>query len=148
MKVILRQDVARLGHQGEAVEVAEGYARNFLLPRGMAVEASAANLRVLAQTAERERRRQERELDEARTAAERVGGMHLRFRVRCGEDGKVFGAVTSKDVAQALERELGTAVDKRRVELAEPLRALGTREVLVRFHAAAPARVMVELVPE
>lgn len=148
MKVILRQDVSGLGKRGTAVEVSDGYARNFLIPRGVAVAASAANLRSLEEEAVQAKKRHEKELATAQAAAAQADGAYLRFPVKCGESGRVFGAVTSKDIAAALGRKLGTEVDKRRVELAEPLKVLGIRDIMVRFNGAASARIQVELVEE
>lgn len=146
MKVILKQDVKGLGRKGELVTVAEGYARNFLLPRGLAVEASEGALRSLEVERSAERARQERQAREARALWERLNGQTVTVPARVGEGGRLFGSVTARDIAEAIERLVGTEVDRRRVELKEPLRALGVFPVPVRLAPDLVAEVRVHVV--
>lgn len=148
MKVILVRDVPNLGRAGQVVDVADGYGRNYLIPRGLAVPASEARLRELEERRAAERRRAERELADARRVAERIDGQAVTVRARAGAQGRLFGSVTAQHVADALERQFGVQVDRRRIALDEPIRHVGTYEVPVRLHAQVMARVRVEVVPE
>ncbi len=146
MKVILRTDVKNLGRKGETVNVAEGYARNFLIPRGLAVEATESNLRDLAHQQQVQEARQQRELAEARALAERLGQHTFTVKARAGEGGRLFGSVTAADIAAAVQRELGVNLDRRRLELTEPIKALGRYQVPVRLAGGIQARVNVAVV--
>ena len=134
MEVILRQAVDNLGHPGDVVKVSNGFARNFLLPRGIAFEATEGNKKRIAQ----ERGRLEAAESERRTAAEelakRLEEVSLSFSARVGEEGKLFGSVTAADIAQQLEAQ-GIHFERRMIDLHEPIRALGVYRVPVRLHA-------------
>lgn len=133
MKVILSQDVKNLGKKGELVEVAEGYGRNFLIPRGLAVEATSGNLKRLQHDKEAEKARRQREEAEARAVAERLNEANLVLKVKAGEAGRLFGSVTSQEIAAAAQQTLGVKLDRRKIELEEPIKALGTYSVGVRL---------------
>lgn len=148
MKVVLLQDVKGLGRKGEVKEVADGYARNFLLPRGLAREATAAVLRQLQQQEAARQRRAQQELAQARAVAQRLEGQTVEVRARAGENGRLFGSVTSQDVAEALQRAFGVKVDRRRVELPEPLRQVGSYGVALRLHPEVTCRITVTVRPE
>lgn len=148
MKVILVKDVPKLGKSGQVVEVADGYGRNFLIPRGLAIPASEGNLRQLEERSAAERRRAERELAEARRVAERIDGRAVAIRARAGEQGRLFGSVTAQHVAEALARQHGVTVDRRRIELPEPIRHVGAHRVTVRLHRQVTATVTVHIQPE
>ena len=134
MEVILRQAVDNLGHPGDVVKVSNGYARNYLLPRGIAFQATPGNLKRIAQ----ERERLESAESERRSAAEELARkleeVSLSFSARVGEEGKLFGSVTAADIAQQLEAQ-GLHVERRLIDLHEPIRALGVYRVPVRLHA-------------
>lgn len=134
MKIVLRSDVDNLGKQGELVEVADGYARNFLVPRGLAIVATRGALK----QAESERRarevREAREREAAETLAQRLRAQNLRVLARAGEGGRLFGSVTASDVAEAAQEQLGVELDRRKLDLGEPLRELGTHEVTLKLH--------------
>ena len=147
MKLILRKTVDRLGAQGDVVEVKAGYARNYLIPQGLAFLASAGNLRRL----ERERGEAEEHAKhdylEARRRASQLEGTSMVFRVRAGEDGRLFGAVTNADVADRLNQGgLDFEVDRRIVMLEEPLKMLGVVKVVVRLHSQVEVEVEVQVV--
>lgn len=146
MKVILQQDVNKLGKKGDIVEVAEGYGRNYLLPRGLAVLASEGKLKEAALVKERRARKEERALREARGLAEKLHGLSVTITSRAGEGGKLYGAVTSRDIAQALERLLGKMVDKRKVGLSEPIKMLGSYSVTIRLYPGIQAEIDVNVV--
>ena len=134
MEVILRQAVDNLGHPGDIVKVSNGFARNYLLPRGIAYEATAGNRKRIQQ----ERSRLEEAENTRRAAAEelakRLEEVSLSFSARVGEEGKLFGSVTAADIAQQLEAQ-GVHVERRMIDLHEPIRALGVYRIPVRLHA-------------
>ncbi len=146
MKIVLREDVETLGQKGDIVDVADGYARNFLVPRGLAMKASKG---VVAQAEAMRRNRTARDVRE-REAAEEIAGRLSATRVtvtaRAGEGGKLFGSVTSADVADAIAAAVAAEIDRRSVQLDEPLKELGEVEVPVRLHPEVTATVNVEVV--
>jgi len=144
VKVILRQDVANLGAAGEVVGVKPGYARNYLLPRGFAYEATAANVRTLEEEKRRDEQRAKRDYLEARRRAAQLEGVSLTFHANAGEESKLFGSITSADIADRLnEGQLDFQVDRRQIELSEPIKALGVYSVPVRLHAEVRPEVKV-----
>jgi large subunit ribosomal protein L9 len=148
VKVILRQDVPNLGSAGEVKQVAPGYFRNFLLPRGLAIEASKGNLRALqTHTTVRtdQAQRAQRHLSEL---AQQIEGVTLRIPVRLGGQGRIYGSVTNKDIADALQHQAGLTVDRHKIELSEPLKAIGLHTVPVRLEHGEEPSLKVELVPE
>jgi large subunit ribosomal protein L9 len=147
LKVILTADVDKLGKSGEMKEVAEGYARNFLLPRKMAVPATGGAFRAWQHDiASREEKRQ-REREEAEIAAQRISSTTLTMGVKVGEGGKLFGSITSKDIADALERR-GITIDKNKVDLEEPLKMLGTYKVAIKVYPGLTPEVTVDVEPK
>ncbi len=147
MDVILRQDVDKLGSAGEVVTVKDGYARNFLLPRGLAYLATDGNKRRLASEQQARSRRDEAEVGSARELSTRLTAVSLSFTMKAGEGDKLFGSVTSGDIAERLKAE-GCEVDKKAVELAEPIKALGVYKVPVRLHADIKPEIRVWVVKE
>lgn len=148
MKVILVQDVKNLGRKNELVNVAEGYGRNFLIPRGLAVEATEANMKRHVQEQQREADKQERAAAEARETAARLGEKALVLKVKAGEGGRLFGSVTSSDIAEQVERQFGVTVDRRRIELDEPLKTIGSHKVSIRLHPGIQAELEVNVVED
>jgi large subunit ribosomal protein L9 len=134
MEVILRQAVEKLGHTGDVVNVSNGYARNYLLPRGVAYLATPGNKRRIEQERQRLEAAEEGRRSAAREFAERLEQVSLTFSARVGEEGKLFGSVTAGDIAQQLVGQ-GFHVEKRQVDLHEPIKALGVYRVPVRLHA-------------
>ena len=148
MKVILTADVADLGKSGELREVADGFARNFLIPRKLAVPAAGGAFRAWQHDVANREEKRKREREEAEVLVARVTSTTLTMGVKVGEGGKLFGSVTAKDVAQALGRR-GIEVDRHRIELEEPLKQLGTYKVAVRVHPGLdPAEVTVVVEPK
>ncbi len=147
MKVILREDVEKLGKAGEIVKVADGYGRNFLIPKQLAVPADVRNVRAL----EHDRRVIEARAKKARKAAEslaeKVAAVSLTLPARAGEEGKLFGAITSRDIAAALETA-GVPVDRKLVQLAEPIKQVGDYRVRVKLGADIVPEISVRVVPE
>lgn len=146
MKVILTQDVKKVGKKGEVLEVKDGYARNALFPKGLAVEANAVNLnqRMLEQKSEDKRKQQE--LDEARAIADKINDKEVKLLVKTGEGGKVFGSVTSKEIAETIEKEFGVKIDKKKIQLKEAIKGLGGQKVVIKLHAKVVATVQVMVV--
>jgi large subunit ribosomal protein L9 len=139
MKIVLRDDVENLGRKGDVVDVADGYARNFLVPRGLAMKATKG---VVAQADAMRRNRaarEERERSAAMAQADVLSGIRLEIPARAGEGGKLFGSVTAGDVAEALLAQKGVEVDRRRVGLDEPVKDVGEVEVVVRLHGDVDA---------
>jgi len=148
MKIILQKEVDKLGAPGDVVQVADGYARNYLIPRGLATTAS----RGAEKHAERLRKAHDLRMQKGRLDAEALGATMsrspLRIEARAGEDGRLFGSVTAADVARELEQRVGQPVDRRDVHLAEPIRNVGAHEVSVHLHADVEVAVTVEVVAQ
>ena len=147
MEVILRDDVRSLGKAGQLVRVKPGYARNFLLPQGLAYEATEGNKKRIAAETRARSVRLAAEKSGAEEYAERLGGLVLTIPGNAGEEGRLFGSVTAQDIAGALEAQ-GYEVDKRRIELDQPIKSLGEHTVSVRLHPEVQASVRVTVVPE
>ncbi len=147
IEVILREDVKSLGRTGELVRVKPGYARNYLLPHGLAYEASEGNKKRIAAETKARGVRNTAEKTEAEQAAAKRSAVSLTIPGKAGEEGKLFGSVTAQDVADALGRE-GHAVDRRRIELEHPIKSLGEHLVSVRLHPEVHAEVRVSVVAE
>lgn len=148
MKVILTQDVTNLGKKGALVEVAEGYGRNFLLPRGLAMEASQGAVKSLEAEKERQQQKAARLTAQAKAAAARLNGMTVTVKARVGEGTRLFGSVTAKDVAGALQKVAKIEIDKRKVEIKEPIKSLGTYPVTIKLHPEASAEIKVSVEQE
>ena len=147
MEVILKEDVANLGHRGDVVKVAEGYGRNFLLPRKLALQATANNKAVIEQMKASAARRSASEKAGAETLAAQLDSLVLSFTRKSGENGHLFGSVTSADIAHELETR-GFEVDRRKIQLAEPLKAVGETAVAIRLHREVTAHVKVNVAAE
>jgi len=147
VRVILKSEVRGLGRPGDVKDVADGYALNYLLPQGLAIEATGGQLKHLAQEREAEKAKRGRAQADAEALAKRLAGVTLVFKLKAGEQGKTFGSVTAKEVAEALGRELATEIDKTKVVLHEPLRSLGLHAVEVRLHSEVRASVTVAIEP-
>jgi large subunit ribosomal protein L9 len=147
IEVILREDIKTLGRAGEMVRVKPGYARNYLLPQGLAYEATEGNKkRIAAETRVRAARNQA-EQAEAERAAATLREVNLTLSGKAGEEGKLFGSITSQDIADALAQQ-GHTVDRRRIELEHPIKTTGTHTVTVRLHPEVHADVRVSVVAE
>jgi len=147
MEVILRQAVEKLGHPGDIVKVSPGYARNFLLPRGYAYEATPGNKRRIEQERQRLEAAEESRRGSAQDLATRIEQVSLTFSARVGEEGKLFGSFHSADIAQQLA-EQGFTIEKRQIELKEPIKALGVYRVPVRLHADVHPEIKVWVIKQ
>jgi large subunit ribosomal protein L9 len=142
MEVILRQAVESLGKPGDVVKVSNGYARNYLLPHGVAFEATPGNLKRIQQERERLEAAENERREAAQGLATKLEQVQLTFSARVGEEGKLFGSVTSADVAQQLESQ-GFHIEKRQIDLHEPIKALGVYRIPIRLHADVKPEIRV-----
>ena len=144
MEVILKEDVAKLGSRGDVVKVAEGYGRNFLLPKKLAIEATPANRAVIEQMKAAAVRRLAREKGDAENLAKQFTGVELSFTRKSGEHDQLFGSVTSADIAHELEHK-GFNIDRRKIQLDEPLKTIGDFNVSIKLHrdVTVPIKVMI-----
>jgi large subunit ribosomal protein L9 len=147
MEVILKEDVDTLGHRGDVVKVADGYGRNFLLPKKLAIEATAANKNVIEQIKQSSIRRSAKEKADAQAQVAQMEQVELIFERKVGENDHLFGSVTSSDIAHALEQK-GYQIDRRKVQLDEPLKQLGEFHIPVKLHREVSAHIKVTVAPE
>ena len=145
VKVVLREDVEHLGDRGQIVNVAPGYARNYLIPKGLAYTATEGNLRVLELEKRAWARREAKDAEEARGLAASIGGVEITVVKRAGENGLLYGSVTSSEIAELLEAK-GVKVDRRKIRLDEPIKQVGTFTVPVRLHRQVTADVSLQVV--
>jgi large subunit ribosomal protein L9 len=148
VRVVLRDDVENIGRKGDLIEVTDGFARNYLVPRGLAMKATKG----VVQQAEAMRRNREardaRDRDAAQALADQLSGQRIELRARAGEGGRLFGSVTSTDVVDAVRAQTGVELDRRKTQLAEPLKELGAVEVPVKLHSDVEVTITVDVVPE
>lgn len=147
MKVILKQDVKGTGKKGEIIDVSDGYAKNFLLKKGLAEIASSVAVNSLKLQKEAEERRRAEEIREIKELAAKINKTSVTVTIKCGENGKVFGSVTSKEIASKLS-ELGYELDKKKILLKEPLKTVGEYPVEIRFMEGVSAKITVVVQPE
>lgn len=147
MQIVLKEDIEKLGRRGEIVKVADGYARNYLLPLGKALAATPGNLKVIEREKRRYVARLLKEKEEHELLARKIQAVSLTLVRKVGESDVLYGSVTSADIAEALQKE-GIVVDKRRIQLAEPIKSLGIYTVPVRLHPEVVAEVKVWVVKE
>jgi large subunit ribosomal protein L9 len=145
MKILLRADVDNLGKKGDLVDVADGYARNYLVPRGLALKASAGAQKQADAMRRNREARDTREREAAQAIAARFEGRTITIKARAGGEGRLFGSVTSVDVAEAVQQQTGAEVDRRKITLDEPLKELGPVDLSVRLHPDVTATLHVEV---
>ena len=148
MEVILRQAVEKLGQPGDVVKVSPGFARNYLLPRGIAYAATAGNLKRIAQEKARLQSAEDERRGSAQGVATQLENVSLTFSARVGEEGKLFGSVTASDIAEQLHAQGFTAIEKRQIDLHEPIKALGVYRVPVRLHADVKPEIKVWVIKQ
>ena len=143
MKVILQQDVRGQGKKGQLVEVSDGYARNFLLPKKLAVPATAENVNTMKQQEKARQAQMAAEKAEAQALAEKLKSIQVKLTAKAGEGGRLFGAISSKEIAQAAKEQCDLELDKKKIVLPEPIKTLGTHEVPVKLHKDVTAALKV-----
>ena len=146
MKIVLREDVETLGHKGDLVDVADGYARNFLVPRGLAMKATRGGIAQAEAMRRNRSAREERDRGEAQELAGKITASKIVVTAHAGEGGKLFGSVTASDIADAIQSQKGIEVDRRKVGLDEPVKEIGEVEVAVKLHAGVVATLTVAVV--
>lgn len=148
MKVILKQDVRALGKRGDIKEVADGYAHNYLLPKGLAIEATSGNLKLLSDQKEMNAQKELREAEEARELAGRLNGLEINFKVKSGEGGRLFGSITGKDLADQIYQKTKIELDKRKLEMGDAIKNLGKHQVKVHLYKGISVEINVNVVAE
>jgi large subunit ribosomal protein L9 len=147
MEVILRQDVEELGLEGDIVQVAKGYARNYLIPQGMAVEASPQNIKAMELQRKKIDARRQKSTEAAEKLKEKLYGLEITIQQKAGEEGKLYGSVTSMDIAAELERQ-GILIDRRKIGLDKPLKTVGDFQVPLKIYPHVTGTVTIKVVPE
>ena len=147
MDIILREDVDKLGTRGQLVKVTSGYARNYLLPKKLAVPATESNKKIVEQERQGHLRREAKEVSDAGDLAKMMADVSVTVSQKAGENDQLFGSVTAKDIVEALEQQ-GYTIDRRKIALEEPIRTLGEYKVTLRLHREVPAEITVRVVRE
>lgn len=145
MKIILTQDVKKLGKKGGIIEVSDGYARNYILPQKLGVEANSKNLNDLKLQKSNEEKKMQRLLEEAQALAEKIGKQTVVVSMKAGEGGKVFGSVSSKEIAAAIKAQSDLEIDKKKIQLSEPIRSFGVHEAGIKLHPQVTATLRVKV---
>jgi large subunit ribosomal protein L9 len=147
MKLILTQEVAGLGHAGDVVEVKDGYGRNYLVPRGLGIRWTKGGARHVASLRHAQERRVIADQETAQDLKTRLEGTYVTLPARAGESGRLFGAITPADIVEAITKAGGPQVDRRRIELPNPIKTVGTHTVTIRLHPDVSASVRIDVVP-
>lgn len=148
MRVVLRDDVENVGRKGDLIEVADGFARNYLVPRGLAMKATKGVVQQADAMRRNREAREARDREAAQALADQLTGRRIEVRARAGEGGRLFGSVTTADIVDAVRAETGVELDRRNAHLAEPLKELGAVEVRVKLHADVEVTLSVDVVAE
>jgi large subunit ribosomal protein L9 len=147
MKVILKEEVKNLGDMGQVVDVSDGYARNYLMPRGLAVEANMKNIKSLEHEKRIIQEKARKVRNSAQDLSDKIANMSLVIKAKVGEEGKLFGSVTSMDIAEQLKNE-GIEIDKKRILLDEPMKRLGSYSVSIKLYSDVTSQLNIEIIPE
>lgn len=148
MKVILCADIKNVGKKDQIINASDGYARNFLFPKKLAVPADKENMSKLQAKQESKQYKRDLELEEAKKVAEKINEITLKITTKSGENGKIFGSITSKEIAQNLEEQFKIVVDKKKINLKEPIKSLGTTNVELKLFESVNAKLKVMVVSE
>ena len=148
MKIILKQNMEKIGQVGEVVEVSDGFARNFLIPQGKAISFSAGNFKQIEYLKKREVEQRDGELKEVKELAVKISNISLEIKVKAGEEGKLFGSVTSKDIVEVLLKEHGIELDKKKLNLKESLKKLGVHIVPINLYKDVTPQIKVTLISD
>jgi len=145
MKVILLEDVKNIGKKGQVINTSDGHARNFLFPRKLAVEASATNMANLEAQQQKAQHKVATEVNAAQEIAEKLQAKPVVIKVKVGDKGRMFGSISNKEIAEAIQSQLGITVDKKKIVLSDPVKAVGTYTVTAKLHAQVAAKLNVEI---
>ncbi len=148
MKIILLQDVKSLGKQGEIVDVSDGYARNFILPKKVGVEANSKNMNDLKMQKAKEEKKAQELIEAAKELAKGLETKEVVVKMKSGEGGKTFGSISSKEIAAEAKKQCDLELDKKKIQLPEPIKALGAYEVTVKLHPKVSAKLKVKVIEE
>lgn len=148
MKIILKQDIKKVGKIGDVVEVSDGFARNFLIPQGKAISYTKGNFKQIEYLKKKEIDKKEKELNEAKGLAEKLKNISLEIKVKAGEKDKLFGSVTSKDISNILSSEYKIELDRKKIDLKEPLKKLGVYNIPVNLHKDVVSQIKINLISD
>ena len=146
MKVILLEDVKSVGKKGELVNASDGYAKNFLFPKKLAVEATKSNLNDFELKQKAEAKRKKEELEQAQNMAKELENNTVTVKVKTGENGKLFGSVTNKEVAEEIVKQTGMQIDKKKVSIGDPIKMVGERTAVIKLHPKVSAEITIKIV--
>ena len=146
MKVILKQDIKGVGRKDEIINASDGYARNFLLPKGLAVEANNENMSKLKAKEDSKAYKKEIEKEEAKKVAEKLAGIQLKVEVKAGENGKIFGGVSAKEIADLLKANYNIEVDKKKIDVKETIKTLGLRTISIKLYDGVVGNLKVDVI--
>ena len=146
MKVILLEDVKSVGKKGELVNASDGYAKNFLFPKKLAVEATKSNLNDFELKQKAEAKRKKEELEQAKNMAKELENKTVTVKVKTGENGKLFGSVTNKEVAEEIVKQTGMEIDKKKVSIGDPIKMVGERTAVIKLHPKVSAEITIKIV--
>lgn len=147
MKVILKQDIKGVGKKDQVINAADGYARNFLFPKGLAVPADTGNMNNLQAKKDSNAFRKGEELKEAKATADKLSKITIKLNIKAGENGKLFGGVTSKEIAEALKKDYNIEIDKKKINLKEAIKVAGVTKVDIKLYEGVVATVTVQIIP-
>lgn len=148
MKVILIQDVKKLGSKGQILEVSDGYGRNYLIPQGVAQEATKTRLKEVQEKTLKEEKKKTNEKDSAEALKNKLDGQRLSIKVKAGTGDRLFGAVTAKEIADSMRAQFGVEVDKKKIEIAEPIKHLGQYQVKIKIYSNVQAEIKLVVIAE
>ena len=148
MKVILTQDVKKIGKKGEIINASDGYAKNFLFPQKLAVPADAQNLNELKAKQASEKHKKELETEEAKKIAEQIKQIKITIKAKIGENQKLFGSITSKEIAEQIEKELKIKIDKKKITLKDPIKTIGEYPIEIKLYEGVNLKTTVQIIPE
>ena len=148
MKVILKKDVKGLGKKEQMVEVSDGYAKNFLLPKGVAVLANATNVNIMKTKKEAEKRKKEKDIEKANKLAKEIKNIQLEIKAKSGGAGRLFGSITSKDIVEKLKQDFNIDIDKRKLNLQDSIKTLGEHDIEIKLYTNINTKLKVKVIEE
>ena len=148
MKVILTQDIKKIGKKGEIINASDGYAKNFLFPQKLAVQADAQNLNELKAKQASEKHKKELETEEAKKIAEQIKQIKITIKAKIGENQKLFGSITSKEIAEQIENQIKIKIDKKKITLKDPIKTIGEYPIEIKLYEGVSLKTTVQIIPE
>ena len=148
MKVILTQDVKKLGTKGQVLEVSDGYGRNYLIPQGLAEEATKTRLKEIEEKSVKAEKKKNTEKEQAEALKSKLHGQRIKINVKTGSGDRLFGAVTAKEIAEVLEENFGVTIDKKKIEIGEPIKHLGNYPIKIKIYPSVLAEIKLIVAPE